>query len=192
MVGIIIGVVVVVLIVLLVLWFISVYNKLVKLRLNTENAFSSIDVELKKKINLISNLEATVKGSKAHESKIFLEFAKARGAFAAASQTGDVKGMQEADKMMGQASVKVMALSEQYPELKANESFMKLMNDLGPIEEKVAYARKFYNEAVNKYNKTILIFPSSIVANMFNFTRKEFYEADEEAKKDNYRVNFDE
>ena len=192
MVGIIIGVVVVALILLLVLWFISVYNKLVKLRLNTENAFSSIDVELKKKINLISNLEATVKGSKAHESKIFLEFAKARGAFAAASQANDVKGMQEADKMMGQASVKVMALSEQYPELKANESFMKLMNDLGPIEEKVAYARKFYNESVNKYNKTILIFPSSIVANMFNFTRKEFYEADEEAKKDNYRINFEE
>lgn len=185
-VGIIIGVVVL----LLVVWVIKVYNNLVKLRINTESAFSMIDVDLKKKINLISNLEATVKGSSAHESKIFMEFAKARNTFAEASKSGDIKGMQEADKLLGQSSIKLMALSEQYPDLKANESFLKLMDQLPSIEEKVAYSRKFYNEAVNTYNKAIQLFPSSIIAGMFNFTRKEFYEADEEAKKDNYRVNF--
>lgn len=183
-------IIIVAVLVLLFIWGVKVYNNLVKLRINTENAFSMIDVELKKKINLISNLEATVKGSAAHESKIFLEFAKARNAFSEASKNGDVKGVQEADKMLGQSSIKLMALSEQYPDLKANTSFTKLMDELRPIEEKVAYARKFYNEAVSTYNKTTQIFPSSIIASLFGFRHKEFYEADEEAKKDNYRINF--
>ena len=180
---------VLVLIVALVAWLISTYNKLVKARLRVKNSWSQIDVQLKRKFELIPNLAEIAKGYAKHESGIFEAFAKARTVYQQASTAGDVKGVAQADSMLGNALSRLIAVSEQYPELKADSHFTKVMSELSETEDKIAYARQFYNDVVTTYNTKREVFPSSIIASMFNFKEAQLYEA-EEAARESLKLQF--
>ena len=181
--------VVVVLVISLVAWLIGTYNKLVKARLRVKNSWSQIDVQLKRKYELIPNLAEIAKGYAKHESGIFEEFAKARQVYQQASSAGDVKAIAEADKMASSALSRLIAVSEQYPELKANEHFTKVMSELSTTEDKIAYTRQFYNDVVTTYNTMREVFPSSIIAGMFNFQEAQLFEA-EEAARESLKLQF--
>ena len=175
--------VVIVLIIALIAWLIKTYNKLVKARLKVKNSWSQIDVQLKRKYELIPNLAEIAKGYAKHESGIFEEFAKARNVYQQASSAGDVKGVAKADSMLSNALSRLIAVSEAYPELKADQHFAKVMSELSETEDKVAYTRQFYNDVVTTYNTMREVFPSSIIANMFNFQEAQLYEAEEAARE---------
>lgn len=181
--------VVIVLIVALVAWLIKTYNKLVKARLRVKNQWSQIDVQLKRKYELIPNLAEIAKGYAKHEGGIFEAFAKARSVYQQASNEGDIKGIAKADGMLGTALSRLIAVSEQYPELKANEHFSKIMSELSSTEDKIAYSRQFYNDVVTTYNTMREVFPSSIIANMFSFKEAQLYEA-EEAARESLKLQF--
>ena len=181
--------VVIVLVIFIIGWFISVYNKLVKARNRVKNSWSQIDVQLKRRFDLIPNLVETAKGYAKHEKDIFEQFAKARDVYAQASSKNDVAGMSEANGMLGSALSRLIAVSEAYPELKANTNFSTLMNELTETEDKIAYTRQFYNDVVTTYNNLREVFPSSIVAGMFNFKEAELFKVDE-ASRENVKVQF--
>ena len=175
--------VVIVLIIALISWFIKTYNKLVKARLRVKNSWSQIDVQLKRKYELIPNLAEIAKGYAKHESGIFEAFARARSVYQQASSEGDVKGVAKADSMLSGALSRLIAVSEQYPQLKADSHFTKVMSELSETENKVAYARQFYNDVVTTYTTMREVFPSSIIAGMFNFQEAQLYEAEEAARE---------
>ena len=181
--------VVLVLIFALVSWFIGVYNKLVKARNRVKNSWSQIDVQLKRRFDLIPNLAETVKGYAKHEAGIFEEFARARNVYSQASAKGDIAGMSEANTMLSGALSRLIAVSEAYPELKANTNFESMMEELSKTEDKIAYARQFYNDVVMSYNNLREVFPGSIVANMFAFKEAELFTIDE-ASRENVKVQF--
>jgi LemA protein len=174
-VGLIIGIVVLVILVLVVAWIISVYNKLVVLRNKVRNSWSQIDVQLKRRFDLIPNLVETVKGYAKHEKDIFEEFAKARSMYQHASQTGSVAEASLASSGLGGAIGRLLMVQEKYPELQANENFKELMKELHETEDKISYGRQFYNDTALKFNNSIELFPSNIVAGMFNFKAAEFF-----------------
>ena len=145
--GIIIAVVV---IVLIVLWAISAYNGLVTLRNRVKNGWAQIDVQLKQRADLIPNLVETVKGYASHESEVFTQVTQARAGVVQAAQSGDVAQRIQAENQLSRALVNLQATAEAYPELKANENFMDLQSQLKSLEEKIAYARQFYNDVVQK------------------------------------------
>ena len=178
-----------VLIIAIVAWFIGCYNKLVKARNKVKNSWSQIDVQLKRRFDLIPNLMETVKGYTKHEASIFEEFAKARNVYSQASQTGNIAGMSEANNMLTSTLSKLIAVSEAYPELKANTNYEMMMKELSNTEDKIAYTRQFYNDVVNTYKDMREVFPGSIVANMFGFKEAEFFKTDE-ASRENVKVQF--
>lgn len=188
--GIAIAVVVVILLIALVVWGIKVYNKLVRMRNQVKNQFSQIDVQLKRRFDLIPNLVETVKGYATHEKDILEKFAQARTMYQAARQNDDVAGMAEANSFFGSGiNALVNAVHEQYPELQANENFQNLMAELKDTENKIAYQRQFYNDVVLSYNNLRELFPSSIIANMFSFKAEKFFECDE-TSRENVKVQF--
>lgn len=182
MIGLIIGVVVV----LIVLYVISTYNTLVKLRNKVKDQWSQIDVQLKRRCDLIPNLVETVKGYAGHEKSTLEDVIKARNTFVAASTPEDEM---KASGEITQALNKLFALSEAYPELKANENFLSLQNDLKEVEEKISYARQFYNDNVMNYKNKIEMFPTNIIAGIFGFKPEAFFEASAEERK-NVEVKF--
>lgn len=190
LVGIIIIVVVVILVVVLVVSAIAVYNKLVVLRNKVKNAWAQIDVQLKRRFDLIPNLVETVKGYATHEKEIWDAFASARGSYTKASQTGDVKGMSEANQTLGTALSRLLVVQERYPELQANSNFQTMMGDLKDSENKIQYARQFYNDTVLTYNNKCEMFPSNIFAKLFGFKLSEFFEITDEAQKEAPKVSF--
>ena len=176
--GIIIAVVV---IVLIVLWAISAYNGLVTLRNRVKNGWAQIDVQLKQRADLIPNLVETVKGYASHESEVFTQVTQARAGVVQAAQSGDVAQRIQAENQLSRALVNLQATAEAYPELKANENFMDLQSQLKSLEEKIAYARQFYNDVVQKYNTRIEVVPTNIIAGLFHFEQAAYfqvYEAD--------------
>lgn len=175
----IIGVVVVV--VLLVLFVIGAYNGLVRSRNQVENAWSQIDVQLKRRIDLIPNLVETVKGYAAHEKGTLEAVVNARNAAIAAPATP--AGQAAADNQLTGALRQLFALSERYPDLKANQNFLALQEELTATEGRVAYARQFYNDSVLGYNNKLQTFPSVLIASMFNFTKREYFETDEASRE---------
>lgn len=179
-------IVVLVIVVLLVLWFIGVNNALVSLRNKVRNQFSQIDVQLKKRYDLIPNLVETVKGYAKHEKETLEAVMNARAGYASA-KTDDEK-MEAGNELSRQIS-RLLAVAESYPDLKANESFLNLQNELKEIEEKIGYARQFYNDAVMVYNNKIQMFPSSIVASILGFKAEKFFEAAEQ-ERENVKVEF--
>jgi LemA protein len=185
-VGLIVLGVVVVLIILLVLWVIGLYNGLVSARLRVRESWSGIDVQLKRRASLIPNLVETVKGYATHEREVFENVTRARSML---QQAGTPAQAAEANNMLTQTLRSLFAVAEAYPDLKANQNFLDLQNELSDIEEKIAYARQFYNSNVLSYNEKTQQFPSVIFANMFNFKAEEFFEAEEEARED-VRVDF--
>lgn len=188
-VGIVIGVVVLLLVIILVSWFVKTYNKLVKSRNRVRNSFSQIDVQLKRRFDLIPNLVETVKGYANHEKSILEEFAKARQMYQSAASANSVNAMADASNMLTNTLSKLMVVQEQYPSLKADAQFNKMMSELKDTEDKISYSRQFYNDVVLQHNNLVEMFPSSIVANMKNFKLEEFFKANE-AERENVKVSF--
>lgn len=187
--GIVIGVVVLLLIIWLVSWFIKTFNKLVKSRNKVRNSFSQIDVQLKRRFDLIPNLVETVKGYANHEKSILEEFAKARQIYQGASASNNINELADANNMISNTLARLLVVQEQYPALKADVQFNKMMSELRDTEDKISYARQFYNDVVLKHNDLVEMFPSSIVANMKNFKTEEFFKANE-AERENVKVQF--
>jgi len=184
--GLIIGIILVVIIIVIVVYFISIYNSLVNLRNRVKNAWSQVDVQLKRRTDLIPNLVETVKGYAKHEKTVFENVTKARSSLMNA-QT--VKESAEANNMLTDALKSLFAVAENYPDLKASQNFMDLQGQLSETEDKIAYSRQFYNDTVMMYNNKCQMFPSNLVANQFNFQEAEFFEI-AEAEKEVPKVEF--
>ena len=180
-------IIVLVIIAIVVLFGVGVYNKLVKFRTLVEEAWSGINVQLKKRHDLIPNLMETVRGYATHERETFESVTKAR---TNAIQAQDVKTQEVAENQLSGALMRLMAISERYPELKANQNFMHLQQQLGIIETDIEKSRRYYNGAVRQKNIAIDTFPSNLVANMFNFSKSPFFELDSEAERAVPQIKF--
>jgi LemA protein len=178
------------LLVLIGLFIIGIYNRLVALRQTCNQAWSDIEVQLKQRQDLVPQLVNTVKGYAKHEKTTLNEVIQARNAAASA---GGVQGQAQAEGMLGAALGKLFALAEAYPDLKANTNFLQLQDELSDVEDKIAAARRFYNNAVQEYNTGREQFPANLIACPFNFVEREFFEAIEgrEALEVPVDVNFD-
>ena len=168
-------------------YVVSVYNKLVVSRNKVKDGWAQIDVQLKRRADLIPNLVETVKGYAKHEKDTFEEVIKARNALNTATTVDEEIN---ANNQITGALNKLFALSEAYPELKANQNFLSLQNDLKDVEEKISYARQFYNDIVLNYNNSVEVFPSNIIAGMFNFKQEKFFEIENEKEKEAPKVSF--
>jgi len=170
------------LIVLFVLWIIMIYNGLVALRQRVNQAFSDIDVQTKQRHDLIPNLVETVKGYAAHERGTLEAVVQARNA-AVTAQSGGVAAQAAAENLLSGALRQLFALSEAYPDLKANQNFQQLQTELSDIENKIAAARRFFNNAVQEYNTGIQQFPAVLMAGALGFTQKEFFDVGVDERK---------
>lgn len=179
-------IIIIVVLLLLVLFVINIYNSLVGKRNRVRNAWAQIDVQLKKRFDLIPNLVETVKGYAKHEAGTLEAIVKARNQYISA---GTPEEMMKANTEMTGALGRLFALAESYPDLKANTNFMELQRELTDVEEKIAYARQFYNDTVMMYNNAIQMVPSNIVANLTGFKEEPFFKADE-TEKQNVKVQF--
>ena len=166
------------------LWVI--YNGLVSTRQRVEEAWSGIDVQLKRRASLVPNLVETVKGYASHERETLQNVTNARAALLNASNAHEAA---DADNMLTGALKSLFAVAEAYPDLKANQNFLELQRELSDLEAKIAYARQFYNTNVRDMNTKVQTFPNVMVANMFGFKEAEYYETEEEARQD-VRVSF--
>jgi LemA protein len=180
-------IIILVVVALLVIWLVLQYNGLVGLRNRVDNAWAQIDVQLKRRYDLIPNLVETVKGYAAHERQTLEAVIQARNM--AMSATGPAEQAQ-AENMITGALKSLFALSEAYPDLKANQNFLNLQEELTGTEGRIAYARQFYNDTVQRYNTKTQTFPTVVLAGMFHFTQREYFEVDE-ASRENVRVSFD-
>lgn len=181
------GIVFAVVVVVLILWFVGAYNGLVRLRNQVKNAWAQIDVQLKRRHDLIPNLVETAKGYMKHERETFEAITEAR------SRAMGAKSVSEAGKAEGQladALSKFMLVVENYPDLKANQNFLALQEELTSTENKIAFARQSYNDQVLFYNNKIQMFPSNIVAGSFGFTKRDFFEVETPAEREVPKVSF--
>ena len=172
--------------VLIISFIAGTYNSLVQLRNKVKDQWAQIDVQLKRRFDLIPNLVETVKGYAKHESETFKEVVEARNKFKTASTPEEE--MAASGELTG-ALNKLFAVAEAYPELKANENFLSLQNDLKDCEEKIAYSRQFYNDSVLSYMNKVQMFPSNIIASMFGFKEMKYFEASE-GEKETPKVSF--
>ena len=177
------------LIVLAIFVVIGIYNGLVQKRIRCREAWSQIDVQLKRRYDLIPNLVETVKGYAAHEKETLERVIQARNA-AIAVGPGDVKGQAKAENFLTGALRQIFALSESYPNLKANENFMQLQEELTTTENKIAFSRQHYNDTAAIYNTAREKFPNSIIAGMFNFQVRDYFEIEEPAAREAPKVKF--
>ncbi len=176
-------------IILAALYVIGVYNGLIRLKNRTDEAWSDIDVQLKRRYDLIPNLVNTVKGYAEHEQETLEKVVNARNR--AMNVSGDdSQAKSEAENQLTGALKSIFALSESYPDLKANQNFMELQRELSDTENKIQAARRFYNGNVRDLNTKIQVFPSNIIASMLNFKAREFFEVENEEEKENIDVNF--
>jgi LemA protein len=172
-------IIIAIIVILILLAFAGIYNGLVGARNRVKNGWSQIDVQLKRRADLIPNLVETVKGYAGHEKGVFENVTKARAGLLNA-QT--VKENQEANNQLTETLKTLFAVAENYPDLKASANFQDLQGKLSETEDKIAYSRQFYNDTVLMYNNKCQMFPSNIVAGMFHFTEAEFFEAEESAR----------
>lgn len=169
------------------LYIFGLYNGLVRLREQIKEAWSQIDVQLKRRSDLIPNLVETVKGYAKHEKEVFENVTKARSALMSASGAQEKA---EANNMLTQALGKLFAVAEAYPELKANENFLQLQKELSDTEDKVAYSRQYYNTTVMEYNVRVKTFPAALFAKSMGFTEQEFFKTDSEEERKAPKVSF--
>ncbi len=161
-------------------YVVAVYNRLARSLVRMDEAWSQIDVQLKRRVDLIPNLVETVKGYAAHEKEVFQRVTEARSALMSASSVSEAE---EADIQLTTALKSLFAVAEAYPELKAQEGFINLQKELSDTEDKVAYSRQFYNSVVRDYNSMIVTFPTSVIAGIFGYDRKPFFEVKEEERE---------
>lgn len=174
----------------IVLWAIYAYNHFVSLINKTAEAWSDIDVQLKRRYDLVPNLVSTVKGYATHEKEAFDQVTRARASAMSVSATGTLAEKGQAEGMLAAALKSVFAIAEAYPELKANQNFLSLQSQLAEIEEHIQASRRFYNGNVRDLNTSIQSFPSNLIARIFNFSSKEFFQLDNEAARNAVPVSF--
>lgn len=178
--------IVLIIVAVIVIWLIAVYNGLIKLKNRTDEAWSDIDVQLKRRYDLIPNLMETVKGYAKHEKELFENVTKARSE-AMSAQGVEAKG--KAENMLSDTLKSLFAVAENYPDLKASQNFAKLQDELTDTENKIQAARRFYNGQVRDFNTKIQVFPTNTIAGMLKFKKYEFFETDEK-EKENVKVKF--
>lgn len=168
----------------------ALYNKLVGLRNIVKNSWSQIDVQLKRRFDLIPNLVETAKGYMKHENETFVKVTEARAAAMSAIGKGNVKEVGAAAANLDASLAKMLMTFENYPELKANQNFMALQEELSSTENKIAFARQAYNDAVMSYNNAVEMFPTNIIAGMFSFKQSDFFEIEKKEEKEAPKVTF--
>ncbi len=171
----------------LVLFFIGSYNGFVRLRQRTREAFSTMDVYLKQRYDLIPNIVETVKGYAAHEKETLERVVQARNQAVSAKNIEDI---QESNDMLTAGLRQIFALAESYPDLKANTNFLDLQNQLSRVEGEIAQSRKYYNAVVREFNTRCEVFPHVLIANMFNFSKELYFEVEDASQRENVRVSF--
>ena len=174
-------------IVLLIIWIIGIYNGLVSSRQKVDNAWSQIDVQLQRRFDLIPNFIETVKGYMTHEKETFEKIASLRTSWANANSVSEKA---ELDNQLSTTLKTIMAVSENYPELKANQNFSELSEELRNTENKISFSRQFYNDTVTMYNTKLQVFPSNIIAGMFNFKARDLFKAESDEARRNVKVDF--
>ena len=174
---------------IIVIAFIAIYNKLVtaRQRVKVDNAWSQIDVQLQRRFDLIPNLVDTVKGYMAHESSVLEKVTELRTSWANAKTVAE---KMEISNQLSDTLKTIMAVSENYPDLKANQNFMSLQEELTNTENKISYSRQFYNDTVTRYNTMLETFPSNLVASMFHFEAEKLFEVDNPSARQNVKVDF--
>lgn len=182
------GWIILIVLLLIVFWIIGQYNGLVTLRQRVKNAWSQIDVQLQRRFDLIPNLVETVKGYTKHEEDVLTKVTELRTSWAKATTVGEKA---ELSNELSGALKTIMAVSENYPDLKANQNFAQMQEELQNTENKVAYSRQFYNDTVTKYNTKLQIFPTNLIAGMLHFTEEELFKVDSEETRKNVKVSFE-
>lgn len=180
-----VGIVILVIAAILVLWGVGMYNGLIRLKNRVDEAWSDIDVQLKRRYDLIPNLINTVKGYAAHEKELFEKVTEAR----AKAMNAGADDKAQAENMLSGTLKSLFAVAENYPELKANQNFLELQRELTDTEDKIQAARRFYNGNVRDFNTKVEVFPTNIFAGMLHFSRRAFFEA-EASEKENVKVEF--
>lgn len=179
--------IIIAIVIILIIAIIAMYNGLVSSRIKVDNAWSQIDVQLQRRFDLIPNFVETVKGYASHESETLEKVTKLRTSWASANT---VTEKAELDNQLSGALKTIMAVSENYPDLKANQNFSELTEELRNTENKISFSRQFYNDTVTMYNEKLQIFPSNIIANMFNFTARDLFTTDSAEARQNVKVDF--
>ena len=172
---------------IIVIAFIAIYNKLVTARQRVKNGWGQIDVQLQRRFDLIPNLVDTVKGYMAHESSVLEKVTELRTTWANAKTVAE---KMEISNQLSDTLKTIMAVSENYPDLKANQNFMSLQEELTNTENKISYSRQFYNDTVTRYNTMLETFPSNLVASMFHFEAEKLFEVDNPSARQNVKVDF--
>lgn len=176
-----------IIIVLLVLAIIGMYNSLVRLRQKVKNSWSQIDVQLQRRFDLIPNLVETVKGYMEHEKDVLTKVTELRTSWANA---GSVAEKADLDSQLSGALKTIMAVSENYPDLKANQNFSELQQELQNTENKISFSRQFYNDSVTMYNTKLEVFPSNLIASMFGFKPEDLFKAESDEARKNVKIDF--
>ena len=181
------GWIILAIVVIIVIAIISMYNSLVSARVKVDNAWSQIDVQLQRRFDLIPNFVETVKGYTSNESETFEKITKLRTSWANAETIAEKADL---DNQLSGALKTIMAVSENYPDLKASKNFSELSEELRNTENKISFSRQFYNDSVTMYNQKLQLFPSNIIANMFNFKPRELFEVENAEIRKNVKVDF--
>lgn len=181
------GLIILAIVVILVIAIIGMYNSLVQSKIKVDNAWSQIDVQLQRRFDLIPNFVETVKGYMNHEKETFTKIAELRTSWA---NTKSVSEKAELDNQLSTALKTIMAVSENYPELKSNQNFADLSEELRNTENKISFSRQFYNDTVTMYNTKLQVFPSNIIASMFNFNSRDLFKAESDEARKNVKVDF--
>ncbi len=182
-----VAIIILVIIIILAIVFIALYNNLVKLRQRVQNAWAQVDVQLKRRYDLIPNLVNTVKGYATHEQGTFEKITQARAAAISANTVAD---QAQAENTLTESLKSLFAVAEAYPELKANTNFIQLQTELSDTENKIAYARQFYNDIVQKFNTAIQVFPANLFAGMMGFKITDYFAIEEVQEKNPPKVEF--
>ena len=182
-----IGWIILVIVILLVIAIIGMYNGLVQAKIKVDNAWSQIDVQLQRRFDLIPNFVETVKGYMTHEKETFEKITALRTSWANASSVSEKADL---DNQLSTSLKTIMAVSENYPELKANQNFSELSEELRNTENKISFSRQFYNDTVTIYNTKLQVFPSNIIAGMFNFKSRDLFKAESDEARKNVKVDF--
>ena len=180
-------IIILVIVLLIAIWLIGSYNSFVRQKNSVEEAFSTMDVYLKKRFDMIPNLVETVKGYASHEKDTLEKVVNARNATQSATTPAE---RLENENVLTGALRSIFALSESYPDLKANQNFLELQTEIQAVEEDIASSRKYYNAVVKQFNNSVMSFPSNIIANMFHFEKQPMFEVADAAERENVKVQF--
>ena len=182
-----VGLIILAILVVIIISVIALYNGLVKARIKVDNAWSQIDVQLQRRFDLIPNFVETVKGYMTHENETFEKIAELRSSWANAETVSEKATL---DSQLSDTLKSIMAISEGYPDLKANQNFSELSEELRNTENKISFARQFYNDSVTIYNTKLEVFPSNIIAGMFHFKARDLFNTESDEARKNIKVDF--